>query len=153
MSGIEKKHQNTNRQVTLTKSKDQMVQAVSPAESLSNRPMLPKLAELQLLLKNLKFLCAGLLRAELSKRDSILSCAGHLLEMLHLLVMPNGIQNQLKKVDFQLLGRHGKMLHKVQANQCLKGRNKIGDTKQFSKEGGRRTPNLLCKVTAKKQVF
>ena len=70
--------------------------------------------------------------------------------MLHLPVMPNGIQNQLKKVDCQLLGRHGKTLHKIHACQCLKGRNKIGDTKQFAKEGGGGcpTPDLLCKSTA-----
>ena len=49
--------------------------------------------------------------------------------------MPNGIQNQLKKVDCQLLGRHGKTLHKVEANQCPKGRNKARITKQFAKEG------------------
>ena len=114
--------------------------------------MLLKLVKLQLTPPKLKFLWAGLLKAELNKWDSILSCACHFLEMLHFPEMPNGIQNQLKKVDCQLLGRHGKTLYKVQANQCPKEKNKARITKQFAKERGRPTPDLLCKGTAIKQV-
>ena len=141
------------RQVTLRKSKDQLVQAVSPAESLPNRPMLPKLAELQLLPPKLKFVSEGLLKAELSKRDGTLSCAGHLLKMLHLPVMPNGIQNQLKKVDCQLLGRRGKTLHKIHEYQCLKGRNKTGDTKQFAKELVAQPQTSFAKAQLKTSVL
>ena len=115
--------------------------------------MLHKLAELQLTPPKLKLSLAGLLKAELNKRDSIPSRAGHHLKMRHLPEMPDGIQDQLEKVDCQLLGPHGEIFHKVQADQCPKGRNKIGVTKQFTVERGRPTPDLLRKGTAQKQVF
>ena len=63
--------------------------------------------------------------------------------MPHFTEMPNGIQNQLEKVDCQLLGHHGETVHKVQANQCLKRRNKARITKQFAKKRGRPSPDLV----------
>ena len=123
------------RQVTSGEKKNQLVQTVHPAEGLSNRPMLLKLVKPQLL------------------RDSILSCAGHLLKTHHLPEMPHSIQDQLEKVDSQLLGHYGKTLNKVQDNSCSKGRNEARITEQFAKKGGRPTPKLLCKGTAQNQVL
>ena len=59
------------------------------------------------------------------------------------------MQNQLGKVACQLLGRHGKALHKVQADQCPKGRNKAGITKQFAKEGVAQPQTSFAKAQLK----
>ena len=125
--------------------KNKTIRAIDPTESLPNGPVLLKLPELQLALPVLEFLRAGLPKTEPDQRDSTLRRAVHFLKTPHLPEMPNSKQDQLEKINCQSLGRHGKTLHKVQAQQCLRGRNEIRNTEHFAEKGGGPRPDPPAK--------